>query len=120
MSMDKIYSRINISKGHIFDHSIGATLCGTKHGWSKPNKTKLDANDMLFRHSGIAELRGGGNAYKYCCMKCESKLKECVARSAGSASDHLEDKVNSKSVMKRYEEGRLTPPELRSNKEKEA
>jgi hypothetical protein len=38
----------------------------------------------------------------------------------GSVSDHLEDKVNSKSVMKRYEEGRLAPPELRSNKEKEA
>jgi hypothetical protein len=74
----EIYSRINVLKGHIFDHSTGTTLCGTKHGWAKPNKEKLDAEMMLINHSMIAEDRGYPNAYKYCCRKCEKLIKEVV------------------------------------------
>jgi len=71
---DKIYSRINVLKAHVFDHSTGKVLCGARSGNQSPNKTLFDANEMLLKHSAIAERRGYPNPYKFCCKRCESKL----------------------------------------------
>jgi len=72
------YSRINIGfrKAHIFDHTLGRTLCGTPTRSSSPNKKIMGASEMLFRHRLIHQRRGGPNPYKLCCKSCERAIEE--------------------------------------------
>lgn len=75
-----MYSRVTLTKAHVFDHETGSTLCGTREGlwYGKPNKRLLDAKEMLKRHRQIAIDRGYPNPYKWSCKKCEEKLKGIV------------------------------------------
>ena len=75
---NRTYSRIDIAKAHVFGHAAGRTLCGMPHGYRKPNKGLLGLGDMLERHRAIAERRGGPNPYKWCCKRCEARMREMV------------------------------------------
>ena len=73
------YSTIRVSsrKAHIFDHSEDRVLCGVNRWKWTPftiNKTKYNAKDMLERHKGFSERRGGPNPYKFTCKRCEKLL----------------------------------------------
>jgi hypothetical protein len=72
------YSRINIYKAHIFDHENGRVICGTDHGWARPNKRLMNANKMFEKHKLISEKRGGPNPFKWCCSKCYSKMLDIL------------------------------------------
>jgi hypothetical protein len=56
-------------------------LCGSafRHTVMVTTKSRYNATDMLERHSAIPKRRvkdGGKNPYKFCCQKCEDKIRQ--------------------------------------------
>lgn len=73
-----MYSRINVKKAHIYDHSTGKLLCGASKRGNAPNKTGVTARLIRHSHEQIAEKRGYPNPYKYCCKKCLTKINNLI------------------------------------------
>jgi len=80
--MNDRFSRANthLGKAHILDHKTGKTLCNSafKRTVMVTTKKRYDASEMYERHSAIPRRRtdgGAKNPYKYCCQKCEEKIK---------------------------------------------